>query len=159
MKKSTIAVIATLVVLGIATAVLLALNFEDIQGRQQLREAGEFVLVHEGVEHVVTVEDIEALAPYDFEANYKRSGRPAETRVFYGVPFADVLAQLGIDPAGTTIIFTASDGYASALPAAEALAEAYIALCDERGPFRMVLPRAPFSQQWVHWLTGVEIRQ
>jgi len=158
MKKSTIAVVAVLAALGIAVAVLLALNFEAIQGRQQLREDGEFLLIHQGVEHVITVADIEALGPRDFEANYNRSGRPAETRVFYGVPFADVLNMLSIDPANTTVIFSASDGYASALPIAEALNEAYIALCDERGPFRMVLPRAPFSQQWVHWLTGVDIQ-
>ena len=159
MKKSTIAVIVTLAVLGIAVAVLLSLNFEAIQGRQQLREAGEFLLIHEGAEHVVTVEDIEALGPADFDANYNRSGRPAEVRVFYGVPFSAVLEQLGIDTTGSaTVVFSASDGYASVLPIAEALGEAYIALCDERGPFRMVLPRAPFSQQWVHWLTGVELR-
>jgi len=157
MKKSTIAIIATLAVLGTAVVVLLALSREGIAARQQLREDAVFLVVYNDVERRVTVEDIQALEPEDFDANYNRSGRPAEIRTFYGVPFLRVLEHLELDLTPLErAVFAASDGYVSALPIADIFA-AYIALCDDLGPFRMVLPDDPFSQRWVHWLTDVTL--
>ena len=158
MKKSTIAVIVVLAALGFAVAVLLVLNHADTSARQQLRNDAILLIVHNDTEHRLGVADIEALAPADFEANYNRSGRPAEIRVFTGVPFMAILERLEIDPAGVDrAVFAASDGYQSALPVGD-LPGVYIALCDERGPFRMVLPHDQFSQRWVHWLTDVTLR-
>jgi len=159
MKKSTWIVIAVLAALGVAVAVLLVLNRGDMEARQQQLEDGVLLIIHEGITHEITIEDIQTLGPREFDANYNRSGRPAENRVFTGVRFSQVLEFLEIDAANaSSVIFAAADGYTSAISAHDALHAAYLALCDEFGPFRMVLPRDPVSQRWVHWLTEVEFR-
>ena len=157
-NKSSIVVIAALTALAIAIGVLVLLGREDIQARQQQLADGVLLIVYDDITHEITVEDIEALGPQAFDANYNRSGRPAENRVFYGVRFAQVFDLLEIDSTESyTVVFAAADGYASALPMAQALGDAYLVLCGELGPFRMVLPHDPVSQRWVHWLTDVTI--
>jgi len=159
MKKSTIAVIAALVALAIALVALIFLNMPDIAQRQQLRTDEVFLIIIGEDEHRVTINDIENLYPRAIEANYKRSGRPAETRMFSGVPFAAILELHEIDSANLqNAIFAAADGYQSALTISRALNDAYIVLCDERGPFRMILPNDQFSQHWCSYLTDVTLR-
>ncbi|MCL2446251.1 MAG: hypothetical protein FWD06_05745 [Oscillospiraceae bacterium] len=162
MKKSTIAVIAIIAALAAAVAVLFLLNWGSIQGRQQLLEDGELHLTHHTTSEtfVITVADIEALNPQPLQAILRGGGQPGVDVEFYAVPFAALMqAFIPIqDDVDYTVVFTAADGFATAMPQSEAMHTAYIALCAERGPFRLILPYDQFAQRWVHWLTGIELR-
>lgn len=161
LKKSTIAVIAVLVALACGVAVLAVLNGRDAQEKQQRRVDGTFLIVAGETEYTVTRDEIEALGPKEFEANYKKSGKAPEARVYTGVPFAAVLERKGIDPAQfSTAIFSAADAYIQAIPLADALdaTGCFIALDDAGdGPFRMILAKDQFSQRWVKLLTDVTL--
>ena len=160
MKKSTIAVIAVIAALTVGVAVLAVLNNKNAAPGGQAQAA--FWIKADGAARPVTMEDIEALGPREIQANYKKSGKNPEKRVYTGVPFAQVLASKGIDCAGAkTAVFSASDGYSSILSIGEALdgKNCYIVLDDgEDGPFRMILPNARFSQNWCKLLTEVTIK-
>jgi len=161
-KKSTIAVIAVLVILAIGVAVLAVLNGRQAAPKQQLRSDAAFLIIAGGTEHRVTMEDIEALGPREIEANYKKSGKEPETRTYMGVPFAEILRAKDIGPAQfSSAAFTASDGYASALPMEKALDEenCFIVIdAGDDGPFRMILAKDQFSQNWCKLLTDVTLK-
>jgi len=161
-KKSTIAVIAVLGVLAIGVAILAALNGRDAAPRQQLRSAEVFLIAAGETEHRVAMGDIEALGPREIEANYKKSGKDPETRTYTGAPFAAVLRHVGIDPADfSSAAFSAADGYSSILPMEEALDEENCFIVIDHGgdgPFRMILAKAQFSQNWCKLLTNVELK-
>ena len=162
MKKSTMAVIAVLAVLAIGVAVLAVLNGRDAAPRQQLRSDAVFLIIVDGIEYRVTMEDIEALGPREIEANYKKSGKDPETRVYTGVPFAAVLRCKGIDAGGLrSATFAASDAYSSILLLEEALDEenCFIVIdAGDEGPYRMILAKAQFSQKWCKLLTEVILK-
>ncbi|MCL2195646.1 MAG: hypothetical protein FWB76_06825 [Oscillospiraceae bacterium] len=160
MKKSTIAVIAIIAALAVAVAVLFALNWNAIQDRQQLLADGELHLTHAGDVFVLTVADIEALNPQPLDAILRGGGQPGVDVTFYAVPFRDIMdAFIPLqDDVDYTVLFSAADGFATAMPQSEAMQAAYIALCADRGPFRLILPGDHFAQRWVHWLTGIELR-
>ncbi|MCL2532040.1 MAG: hypothetical protein FWE40_07780 [Oscillospiraceae bacterium] len=162
MKKMTIAVVAIIAALAVAVAVLFALNWNAIQGRQQLLTDGELHLTHQttGEVIVLAVADIEGLNPQPIEAVLRGGGQPGVNVEFYAVPFRDVMAAFipYQDDVDYTVVFSAADGFATAMPQSEAMQGAYIALCVERGPFRLILPHDHFAQRWVHWLTGIELR-
>jgi len=161
-KKSTIAVIVVLAVLAIGVAVLAVLNGRQAVGKiASIYDTGFLVLAGD-VEYQVTLAEIEALGPREIEANYKKSGKDPETRAYRGVPFAEVLARKGIDPAGFgSAVFSAADGYASALPIEKALdKENCFIVIDQggEGPFRMILAKDQFSQYWCKLLMDVTLR-
>jgi len=166
-RKSTIAVIAVLAALAVGVAVLAALNAKNAGEKKQLLDDAVFLILDGRTQPpaalaTVTREDIEALAPREFRANYKKSGKEPEARVYTGVPFAEVLRAKGIDPAGfASAAFAAADGYASALTMEKALDEenCFIALDDGGdGPFRMILPKDQFSQNWCKMLTDITLK-
>ncbi len=165
MKKSTGIVIAVLAVLTAGAAILAALNGAQATAKKKLQNDAEFLIVtgegKQKVTHKVTMEELQALEPQAIEAVYKKSGKDPETRAFTGVPFAAVLRAKNIDPTGfKTAAFTASDGYASALPIADALNEesCFIVIdSGDEGPFRMILAKDQFSQRWCKLLTDVTL--
>jgi len=161
-KKSTIAVIAIIAVLAVAVAVLAVLNGRDAAAKKQLQNDAVFLIVAGETEHKVTMEEFLSLEQQEIEAIYKKSGKDPETRHYAGVPFAALLRLKGVDPAGFgSAVFSAADGYASALPMADALNEDHcfiVADGGEDGPFRMVLPKDRFSQRWCKMLTDVHLR-
>jgi len=159
MKKSTMAVIAILATLAIAIGVLFMLSHSDLTARQGLRADAVFLLVHGDVEHRVSVEDIQALGLHEITVNYRSGGRPAQQRVFDALPFAEVLDMLAIDTAEvSSAVFSAVDGFAQVFTVDELLEDVMLVLCEDSGPFRVILPNDPFSQRWVRYLTNVELR-
>lgn len=161
-KKSTVAVAAVLAFLAVGVAVLAILNGKDAKARKELLESKVFVIAAGGTEYEVTATDIEALGPREFQANYKKSGKAPETRLYSGVPFAAVLELKGVELEGIeTATFSAADSYSSILSIAEALDEenCFIALDEgEEGPFRMIKPKDPFSQYWCKQLVKVILK-
>jgi hypothetical protein len=160
-KKSTLIVAAALVVLAIALAILAALNGKTASAKKQLQEEKVFLVQSGEQKYRVTEGDILSLHPKEFSANYKKNGKSAQTRTFTGVPLAAVLRLKEIDLEGITMAaFAASDGYASALPIADALNEksCFIVLDKEKGPFLMVMAKDQFSQRWCNFLTDVTLQ-
>ena len=162
MKKSTIVVVAVIAALAVGVAVLAVLNGRDAAAKKQLRDDAVFVILAGGTEYRVTMEEFLTLEQRAFEANYKKSGRDPETRYYTGAPFAEILQMKGIDPAGfDSAVFGAADGYASAISMERALdGEGCYIAADEGGdgPFRMILPKEQFSQNWCKMLTDVTLK-
>ena len=97
-KKSTFIVIAVLAFLALGVAVLAMLNGRAAAEKKQLRDDAVFLIIAHGEEYRITMEDVESLGPREIRANYKKSGKDPETRVYTGVPFAAVLRHTGVDP-------------------------------------------------------------
>ena len=161
-RKSTIAVIAVLAVLAVGVAVLAVLNGRDAKEKKLLLDDAVFLISANEIEYRITMEDIEALGPREIEANYKKSGKDPESRAFTGVPFAALLRHMGIDTEGLrSAVFSAADGYASALSMERALDEnnCFIVIDDgDEGPYRMILAKDRFSQDWCKLLTDVTLK-
>ena len=161
-KKSTIAIIILLAVLAVAVTVLAVLNSKSALAKQQLLKDARFLIAADGEEYTVAMEDLEALEPREIVANYKKSGRDPEIRRYTGVPFAAVLRARGVQPEGMrTAVFSAADGYVSALPIADALDEenCFIVIDNgNEGPFRMILAKDRFSQRWCKLLIEVTLK-
>jgi len=161
-KKSTIVVISVLAVLAIGVAVLAVLNGKNAAAKKQQLSEEYFVITADEMEYKVTAEEYLSLGPREFEANYKKNGKDPETRTYTGVPFAEVLQAKGVDPAGFgSVVFAAADGYVSPIPIEKALDEenCFIVFDDGGdGPFRMILAKDQFSQNWCKLLTDVTLK-
>jgi len=162
LKKSTVAVISVLAILGAAVAVLAVLNSREAIEKKRRLDDAVFLIIANEIECRVSIEDIEALGPREIEANYKKSGKDPESRAFAGVPFAALLRHKGIATEGLrSAVFSAADGYASALAMEKALDEenCFIVIdAGEEGPYRMILAKDPFSQDWCKLLTDVTLK-
>jgi len=161
-KKPTVIVIAVLAALAVAVAVLAMLNRSNAAAKQRLLADSEFLIIAGEDEHTVAMGEFLSLGQREIEAIYKKSGKDPETRAFTGVPFAEILRMKGIDLAGfRTVVFSAADGYASALPIADALDESSCFIVADGGgdgPFRMVMAKDQFSQRWCKLLTDVTLK-
>lgn len=172
-KKSSSRLILIVVILLVAVVGVFALlNHSGVEEKRQLQDDAIFLIQEGGQSTEVTMADIESLEPQEIVANYKKSGKDPEQRHYTGVPFAQVLTLKGIDAQGySSVVFTAADGYASALPIADALnaENCYIIIAEEgqplgkkedggSGPFRMILPNDQFSQRWCSFLLEVSFQ-
>ena len=161
MKKSTAAVIAVLAALAFCVAVLAVLNGRNAGTKKQLLDDAAFLIVANGAEHKIAMEEFRSLGLREIQANYKKNGKAPEIRAYTGISFAEVLRHKQIELDGITkVIFTAADNYASALRLEETLDEenCFIVIDDEAGPFRMILARDQFSQRWCSYLTEAELK-
>ena len=172
MSRGIKTVVIVTAALAAAVAVLAALNQKNIAPKKEAQERGVFFLYAGDEEYAVSMEDIEALSPYEIEANYKKSGKAPETRVYRGVSLRAVVDSLGIDASAySSVSFSAADGYASALTIDEAMdgGNCYIVTAmggeplDTRenggsGPFMMILARDQFSQRWCKFLLEVRLK-
>ena len=161
-KKSTRVVIAVIAVLAAGVAVLAVLQGRGLAEKEQLRDDAAFVIIAGDRQYRVTMEEFLSLEQREVQANYKKSGRGPQARVYTGVPFVEILRMKGIDCAGMkSAVFTASDMYSSAVAMEEALDEEKCwIIVDEgdEGPFRMILPRAQFSQHWCKLLVEITLK-
>lgn len=176
MNKQTKLAIAVLVVLFAMTLVFLKLNQPSSEEKQNLLNAGKFTITAGDIKKEVTIKDIEEAGVSEIAANYKPSGKQPTTRMYGGIPFSDLLDYLQVDTSSfdiekATVVFTAIDGYTSAISLKEALDKELCAITISldgkplgdktnggSGPFMMVLPKEQFSQQWCKFLAEVTIQ-
>ena len=172
MTKNAKLVTVISALLAVIVAVFACFSREYILSRKEAQESGVFFLRAGVEEFTVSVGDIVDLSPADIQANYKTTGRDAETRIYQGVSLKAVIESLGLDYSGfSSVSFLAADGYASALTIAEAMDSdnCFIAVAWNNkplgtkegggsGPFMMILPRDPFSQRWCKFLLEVTLR-
>ncbi|MCL2671827.1 MAG: molybdopterin-dependent oxidoreductase [Clostridiales bacterium] len=169
MNKNTKIIICVIIALVIVVAVFALLHRSALAPKIEAQAEGYFLIYAGDAEYRVTMEDVEALSPFEIEANYKKSGKAAETRTYTGVSLAEIVESLGMDISGfSSVAFTAADGYASALSLAEAMngENCFIVIAADGeplgskadgggGPFMMILARDQFSQRWCKFLLDV----
>ena len=172
MSRNTKIVMAAAAALLAAVAVFAWLNRGSVAEKKATQDSGTFLVTYGDIQYTVSMEDIEALDPRTIDANYKKSGKNPEPRQYTGVPLVSVFDFLGIDcSAASSVSFTAADGYASALPIADALDEesCYIIIAEGgaplgtkesggSGPFMMILALDQFSQRWCKFLMEVAVK-
>jgi len=165
-------IMITVFTLAALVIVFAFLNRNSVMEKKEARQSGTFYIRINDNEHIVTMNDMEALAPFDITADYKISGREPEKKTYQGVSLAAVVESLAIDYSGCeSVTFTAADGYVSILPIAEALdsEKCFIVVALENellgtkesggsGPFMMILPNDPFSQRWCKFLLEVRLK-
>ena len=87
------------------------------------------------------------------------------TILWEGIPLKDLLADAQVDPAATTVIFYAYDGYSTALPLDYIIDNNImmahkmnnVTLPPERGyPFQLVA-ESKWGYKWIRWITSIEL--
>lgn len=87
------------------------------------------------------------------------------TILWEGVLVEDLIEEAGVDPAATTVIFYAYDGYSTSLPfdyvTDNNIMIAYkmnnVTLPPERGyPFQLVA-ESKYGYKWIKWITAIEL--
>ena len=87
------------------------------------------------------------------------------TILWEGIPLKDLLADSQVDPAATTVIFYAYDGYSTALPLDYIIDNNImmahkmnnVTLPPERGyPFQLVA-ESKWGYKWIKWITEIEL--
>jgi len=169
---NVIVVASVTIALTAAVVVLALLNREYIAPKKEAQDAGVFFLHAGDKEYTVTMDDIEALSPFDIDANYKKSGQAPETKTYRGVSLKATVESLGIDPSAfQSVSFAAVDGYTSALTIDEAMDDGncYIVVSMDgkplgtkedggSGPFMMILAHDQFSQRWCKFLLEIKLQ-
>jgi len=161
-KRATVAVVAVLIVLAASVGVLAVLNRERVEEKQQRLDDEYFVIAANETDYTITMVEFMAFEQREFQATLKKNGLAPESRVFAGVPFAELLQANEIDTAErTSAVFEAADGYVSAIPLEEALDGENCYIVIDRGgdgPFRMILAKDQFSQRWCKLLTDITLK-
>ena len=171
-KRNALIIVAVLAALAVAVVVLAVLNKESVASKQDAQDRGVFYIYAGDAEYAVSLDDIEALGPFDIAANHKSSGNAAETQMYQGVSLKEVLASLQIDATKYgSVSFLAADGYASSLTVERALDEnnCYIVTAMDgkplgtradggSGPFMMILANDAFSQNWCKFLLEIRFK-
>jgi DMSO/TMAO reductase YedYZ molybdopterin-dependent catalytic subunit len=87
------------------------------------------------------------------------------TCLWQGVPVSDLINKAGVNPNATTLIFSAADGYTTALPLSfveqNDLILAYkmnnVTLTASAGwPF-MLIPPNQYGYKWIRWVTQIDV--
>ena len=162
---------AVFVFFAAGLAVLAVLNAQNAAVKKQLQDDAEFLIISGDIEHKITMAEFQTLELHDIQANYKKSGKAPETRVYTGIAFANVLQSKNISTNGISkAVFGAADLYHSALSIDDALdiENCFIVIKEDgkplgkradggTGPFRMILATDQFSQRWCSFLTEVTL--
>jgi len=173
MSRNTKIVIIIIIILTVAAAILAFLNRENIAEKKAMQDSGAFIILSNGDKNIVAMDDIVSLNPRIIDANYKPSGNNTPVKKQYtGISLKSLFDYYDINySSAKSVSFIAADGYASALPIADALDEnnCFIVFEEEgellgtkenggKGPFMMILANDQFSQRWCKFLMEVKIK-
>lgn len=170
MNKQTKIVIIIIAVLLVSVGILAALNAKSVEEKKAIQEAQTFTINTAAKTYTVDMDMLQGLGTQDINANLKRNGKAAEAMVYQGVPFKAIIDKLGIDSEGVqSFVFTAADGYASAVTRAEAIDDknCFVVISEGgkplgnkanggAGPYMMILVKEQFSQRWCKFLIEVK---
>ncbi|MCL2695952.1 MAG: molybdopterin-dependent oxidoreductase [Clostridiales bacterium] len=170
MKRNTKTVLFVSGVLIAAAIALALLNRDNVLQKKAMQEAGTFLIAANGQEWVVSMEDLRPLSR-TVQTNAKTKNTDYEKKQFTGVSLAVLLERLGVEySTAETVIFSAADGYASAIPAAEAFdTENCFIVFEENGkplgtpasggtgPHMMIMAKDPFGQRWCKYLLEISL--
>jgi len=173
MKRSTKIIAAAVAFLILAVCVLAWLNRGDLTLKRELSENREFLLRINGeTAATVTMSDMLALKPTEFETIMDTSiSDPAEVR-FTGVELREILAYKGIEiPPENFCEAVGLDSYYSSVSYGEIMEKGRVYICvamngkplapkeeGGMGPFLMVITGGGFSMRWCKYVEGINIR-
>ncbi len=170
-KKQTIILIAIISILVFFVGVFAFLNSGDIAYKKNL-EMNEIFDIRIGEERIpVTMDDVVALNPVEFNAILDTSTTDPKDVLYRGVEIKDILTSKHIDFSTATMFEVRSlDGYASAISVEEILNDnfAYICIAEGNkplktkkeggwGPYLMIV-KSPFSNRWCKFVQEIVIR-
>jgi len=166
-NKGTLAIIVILCVLVPAVTILAILHRGTMEERLELQAAGEFMITFGDESVSVSLADL-----LDIGAMEVTSSPRGEKRDFTGVPLVRVFDRFGVDYSeARTVVFTALDGFVTALTIAEVLDEENTFIVFEedgeplgtreeggRGPYMVVVALDPFPNRWARYLMEVTLQ-
>jgi hypothetical protein len=168
-KKSTLGISITVLLLLLSVAILAHLNAGSADMKKELEMNAEFFLTSNGSQYRVTMQDLLDLDPVDFDAVMDTSTTEPTPVTFTGVELSKLCKKYGIEINDSTIFHVkALDGYASAVTGEEALAEGNVYICIYMngevlrpkseggfGPYLMVVKNAQYSQRWCKYVEEI----
>jgi len=171
LSRNTKIVAITAVVLTLAVASLAFMSRGYIAERKALQDSGGFLITAGGESIAVTMRVIENIDLRLIDANYKTNLLAAVRKQYTGVPLVSLFDYLGVDySAARSVVFSASDGYGSAAPIADALDAGNCFIVFEEagkplgtretggtGPFMLIFANDRFSQRWCKYLLEITI--
>ena len=174
MKKRNIIIIITVIaVLVIAVGILAFINAGNTEEKKMLEEEAIILIKSAGQKlGEVDMNLIRNIGLEDFSANLDTSDSEPEEHLYSGVLLNDVLAALGIDASGySMVVAKAVDGYNVAFDASEIQEENNIYLVTMRdgkplgtkssggsGPYQIIARKDAFSQRWCKFVIELELK-
>jgi len=172
MNRNNKIVLTTAIGLVLIIIVFAWLNRGSILAKKAVQDSESFSINAGGQSYTVAMDSISALNPQEIDGNYTPSGKTASVRQYMGVPLKSIFDSLHIDYSNAgSVSFTAVDGYASAISAAEALDEGNCFIVFEEngkplgteanggsGPFMMILAKDQYSQRWCKFLMEITLK-
>ena len=170
--KETLIVTTILVSLLCAVSVLAYLNGADRELKKELEIEAEFFLTEGEQSERITMADILAPQPVEFEAVLNTSTTSPTSVKFTGVELSKLCRRYGITLTPSSLIqVNALDGYASVVTGEEAYvqemctsASAWRGNRSNRkkeggfGPYLMVIRDVQFSQRWCKFVEEIVIK-
>jgi hypothetical protein len=172
MKKSTLAITATVVVLMVMIIVLAALNDERAQELAARQDDATFVIRTGGEVFTVDFQTLQEAGIRTFTATRRGGGATAAQVSFQGVPLTVLCGWLGIDLSNVgSVVALAADGFSSVVSGDQArdMENVFIATAENGivlakrdeggdGPYMLVVAKDTFSQNWCKFLSELIIR-
>ncbi|MCL2392803.1 MAG: molybdopterin-dependent oxidoreductase [Oscillospiraceae bacterium] len=166
-NKSTKIIIIILCALALAVVVLAILHQGNISERLELQADGAFLVTVGADTHHVSMSDLRSIGAVAVSSSPR-----GVSRDFTGVPLVRIFDYFGIDYfEAETVIFTALDGFVTAISIAEALDETNTFIVFEEdgqplgtreegglGPYMVVVARDQFPNRWARYLMEITLQ-
>jgi len=165
--KSTVIIIAILCVLVTAVVVLAVLHRSTMpEGHLELQAAREFLITAGEDTRNVSLSDLHTIGQMEISSSPR-----GELRTFTGVPLVRIFEHFDLDYSEVrTVVFTALDGFVTAVSIAEALDEANVFIVFEEdgrplgtreegghGPYMLVVAQDSFPNRWARYIAEITL--
>lgn len=162
MKKTTIIIILTIILLGTIFFISYRLWLPTIEDQKAALEKEEILLISKDKEITITLEDL-IDSGEEFEAILDTSTTNASIYTYMGVELKDIFSNMNIDIEDeNAIILTGVDGYSVAYSIEEVLVDnnVFIAYMENEKfvSYQSIITSDLFSNRRCKWLTKIEVR-
>lgn len=171
MKKSTIGIIAVVVVLVVVIGIFASMNRANLK---DINDGSVDVDIN-GQVTTYTIDDLKNMEGVSTVHKVIRSGSKADEEAdFTGVDVADLLKAVESDclEGATAVVVTSGDGYATSYSVEEALEDDNVMLIFEQdgaalvpyeeggnGPLRIVVMKDEFGNRSAMWVTKISVEK
>ena len=170
-KKTLWIIVIVIVVLAAALAVFAILNAGNVAEKQESQENATVTITRGEQSAAFDLDYLKSLDAQVFSVMMDTSETDPTERSFTGVPLAVVAQGLGVSLDGAEqVVFTAADGYTTAVSAEEAADPENVYVVYERdgqpsgtkaeggsGPIEIVIAKDDFAQRWCKFLMDITI--
>lgn len=174
MTRNSKIIMIVLVILMLATAITVVINYSHVKNKLALLEKEEIILLEKGMEICrITLTDLIEIGPEVFEADMKSSSMlSSEKHIYTGVALSELFLAKGISLENKTKVIAGSlDGYQVPLKIEEIIALDNVFLVYKvdgdylkgyneaggQGPYMIVIRGDKFSQRWAKYVVELSI--